>query len=252
MKILWVSANKLGYELLKEAIKLKGIKIIGIVTLAADSKTVMYDGIKDEKWKEFAVKVFRVRRLNSQKKLIKKLSADLIVVCGWRQVIDKDILRIPVKGVIGFHPTLLPYGRGPAPVINTLLKGDTESGLTMFYMTQNLDDGDIIAQKKFYIRETDHAEDLYNKIVKAGKGLIREYLPLINRGSAPRMPQDASRAIVFKKLGSASNKIDFVKETPLEIYRKIKALSKPYRGAYLEKGNRRLIIWRAELKDIKK
>ena len=162
---------------------------------------------------------------------------------------NKDIINIPGKGIIGFHPTLLPYGRGPAPIINTILNGLSESGITMFYITESLDDGDIIAQERFSIKATDHAEDIYNKVIGSGRKLVRKYFPLIIDGKAPGFPQDVSRAGVFKKPSLNDNRIDFQKEPLEKIYKKIKALSMPYKGAYIEKGNKRLIIWRAELQD---
>ena len=247
MNIIWLSANKLGYELLKEAIKLENVNIEAIITLNDRSKTIMYDKIRKEKWHEFGIDVYEVERLNEEKDLIKKLLPDLVIMCGWRQVIDKDILNIPKKGFVGFHPTLLPIGRGPAPIINSILQGFKESGVTMFYVSDGLDNGDIICQEKFVIEETDHAEDVYNKVIDAGKKLIRIYLPLVIQGKAQRTPQDDSIATVFKKPNLKNNKINLEKESIGDIYKKIKALSKPYRGAYLEKDGKKLIIWRAEL-----
>lgn len=251
MNILWVSANRLGYELLKEAIKVKGIKIAAIITLGRSSKTIMYDGVKEDKWNEFDVDVHRIKQLNKEKELIKKISPDLMVICGWRQIIAKDIIDIPPKGIVGFHPSLLPYGRGCAPIINTILKGDVESGLTLFYITEGLDDGDIIAQNKFSITETDFAQDVYDKAIEAGKLLIRKYFPMIIKENVKAKPQDRSKAVVFRNPKFRNNKINPKNETLIQIYRKIKAFSKPYKGAYIEKDGKRLIIWKAELRGIK-
>jgi len=229
---------------LKFALNLQ--KHLLLITLSEKSKTVMYDGIERRKWNEFGVTVHEVENINSKNELIKELAPDLIVMCGWRQIVDKEVLDIPKQGMIGFHPTLLPKGRGPAPIINSILQGFKDSGVTMFYAADGLDNGDMIGQEKFTIGDTDYAEDVYNKVIEAGKKLINKFLPLLIEGTAPRKKQNETEATVFEK--PENNKIDFEKETLDQIYKKIRALSKPYRGAYIEKNEEKLIIWKAELK----
>jgi len=160
MNIVWISANLLGYELLKETLKLEGVSVNAVITLNNHSGVVMYDGVKREKWDRLGINVYPIKDINQEKDLLKKLSPNLVIVCGWRQVIDQDILKMPSNGAIGFHPTCLPYGRGPAPIINSLLNGLKETGLTMFYLNEEIDGGDIIAQSRFKIKETDHAHDI--------------------------------------------------------------------------------------------
>jgi len=248
-KIIWLSANRFGYELLKEAVKIKHLNIIGIITLSKNATTVMYDGIENEKWNEFGIKVYEIERINHEKNLLNNLSPEFIIMAGWRQIINKEILYIPNNGFIGFHPTLLPIGRGPAPIINSIIQEFTESGVTMYYVSEGLDDGDIIAQEKFSINENDYASDLYEKIIIAGKKLIRGYLPLLIKGKAPRDPQDESKATRFKKRKLKENEIDIANESIHEIYNKIRALSKPYKGAYIQKDGKKLIIWKAEIRE---
>lgn len=250
MDIIWLSANRLGYELLKEAVKLKEVNIRAIITLNDKSRTIMYDGIKKEKWHEFGKEVIEIGQINEEE-VIKKLSPDLVVMCGWRQVIDKKILDIPKNGFIGFHPTLLPKGRGPAPIINTILSGFRESGITMFYVSDQLDEGDVIGQEKFPVGNDDYAEDVYEKSIDAGKKLVKKYLPLIIKDTAPRIKQNNSKALIFDKPKLEDNEIDFENEPIERIYKKIRALSKPYKGAYLIKDGKKLIIWKAELQDLK-
>ncbi|MEA3493472.1 MAG: formyltransferase family protein [Candidatus Margulisiibacteriota bacterium] len=250
MKIIWLSANKLGYELLKEALKIEDVEIAAVITLSEKAKTVMYDGVKNKKWKELGIKTFEIEQINQEKDLIKSLDPDLIIMCGWRQLIDKAILNVPTQGVIGFHPTLLPYGRGPAPIINTIQKGRKKSGLTMFYLSEGLDDGDIIGQEEYRIKKSDHTPDVYKYLIKNGKKLVKQYLPLVIKGKAPRIPQNHEQAILFDKPSLKNNEIDLENEDLEAIYNKIRSLSKPYRGAYIKKGNKKLVIWKAELQDI--
>jgi methionyl-tRNA formyltransferase len=247
MKITWLSANKLGYELLKVAIRLPDVNIGSIITLSENSETIMYDGVCRERWDDFGVEVFDVEDINKEMALLDNVSDGLVISCGWRQVIGKSILIIPYYGFIGFHPTLLPRGRGPAPIINSILEGYSKSGLTMFYLGEGVDDGDIIGQQSFTINKSDHADDVYAKTITAGKKLVRSYLPLVVQGKALRIPQNHSEATYFKKPKLEDNEVDFNNESAGEIFRKIRALSKPYKGAYVYKNGEKIVLWRAEL-----
>ena len=246
-KVVWLSANKFGCELLKETIKI--VDIEAIITLKSGSSTVMYDSIPNEKWKEFGIDIYEIERINDEKDLIRRLSPDIVVMCGWRQIIDDEILNLPKEHFVGFHPTLLPKGRGPSPIINSIMEGYKESGLTFFHVSPGLDDGDIIGQEKFLIENNDHASDVYEKVIDVGKKLVRKYLPMLIDGTAPRTKQDESKATVFNKRTLKDNEIDLNNKSTEQIYRKIRALSKPYNGAYIKKDGKRIIIWRAEIKE---
>ena len=241
-RLIWLSANRLGHELLKEALKVKEVKVVAILTLGSGAKTKMYDAIDRKKWHEFNIPVYEIEEMNKEIKLFKSLKPDIVIMCGWRQIIDNEILSIP-KNFIAFHPTLLPEGQGPSPIINSILSGIKKSGLTMFHLNQGLDAGDIIGQESFKIENNDYAIDVYNKVIKAGRVLIKKYLPL---AKLPRIPQDNQKATHFPKRTLKDNKIN-LKDSPEEIYRKIRAFSKPYNGAYIKLNNKKLIIWKTEL-----
>jgi len=250
VRIIWLSANKFGYEILKEAVRLKlpGSSIDAIATLAEDSGTVMYDGIPEKEWHSFGLPVYAIRNINEDVQVIKKLQPDIVVMCGWRQIIGKDVMAVPKAGFVGFHPTLLPKGRGPAPIINTILNGENHSGVTMFYVDDSLDGGDVVGQEPFDITADDYASDVYEKVIEAGKKLVKKFLPLLVEGKAPRIKQDESKATQFGKRSLKDNEID-LRDSPETIQRKIRALSKPYRGAYIKVGDKKLVIWKAELAD---
>jgi methionyl-tRNA formyltransferase len=245
---IWLSANMFGYELLKEVLKKGEVEISAIVTLSSDSKVKMYDGIPPAKWHELGIKVYEIADIKQERKMLESLKPDFVVMAGWRQIIPKEILEIPKKGFIGFHPTLLPKARGPAPIINTILSGVKESGVTMFYVSEGLDDGDIIAQAKFAVDENDYAGDVYEKVIEGAKRLA-SYFPLLASDQAPRIPQQESEATVSPKRTLKENEINLETESPEMMLRKIRALSKPYNGAFIKTHNKKLVIWEAELQD---
>ena len=246
VNVVWLSANEFGYRLLETAIDIECIE--AIITLKENAKTVIYDKPK-KSWECLgrSIPIYKIEDINKEGALLKKLAPDLIVMCGWRQIIKKEILDIPKKGVIGFHPTLLPKGRGPAPIINSILNGVKRSGVTMFHVKEGVDNGDIIGQETFTIREDYHADDVYNEMIFWGKRLLDKYLLLLSVGKAPRTQQNEEEATTFNRRSVKDNEIDLEKESAEEIYKKIRAFSKPYLGAYIKKDGKKLIIWRAEL-----
>lgn len=245
MKIIWLSANLFGLRLLEEAVKHTDIS--AIITLSDKSNTIMYDSVNRKRWNKFNIDVHEIEDINKEIGLLKNLDPDIIIMCGWRQLLSKEVLSIPKKGFIGFHPTLLPIGRGSAPIINSILNGFEIGGVSMFYVSEGLDNGDIIAQRSFKIDINDHAKEVYNKCISAGKWLISSNLYSISYQKLTSIKQDLSKGSVFVKPSLKDNKIDLEKESIERIYNKIKALSKPYQGAYIEKDGKRLIIWKAEL-----
>jgi methionyl-tRNA formyltransferase len=245
MQIVFLSANKLGFEVLKELKRMKSVNISAIVTLSSNASTVMYDGVDAGSWLEFDSPVYQIESISKEKRLFESLKPDIVIACGWRQIIPKEILDIPPKGFIGFHPTLLPYGRGSAPIINSILKGIRNSGVTMYQISEGVDDGDIIGQEKFTIEKDDYAEEVYEKVIIASRKLINFYIYQIQHGGVRAVKQDESKVVVFPKRTLKQNKIDLEKESIDQIYAKIRALSKPYNGAYIEKDGKKLVIWKA-------
>lgn len=255
--IAWISANRLGYELLHEIMALKGVNVKSIITLSYDSPVKMYDypthpcfpEIKKEayinEWDTFGIPCLYIKRIYDAMEKLREMNLDYIFVVGWREKISKEILDIPRKGCIGFHPTALPYGRGSAPIINSILHDLHTSALTMFYLSEGLDDGDIIGMHNFFIESNDYTIDIYNKVITVGRELIRKYIPMMLNDSTPRLRQDESKAFVLPMLSHYVNEINGTDSIDLA-YKKIRAFSHPYDGAYILRDGKKLIIWRAD------
>ncbi len=209
----------------------------------------MYDGIDTKNWHTFGLPVHEIKNINDHIQEIENLNVDFIIMCGWRQLLKKEFVTNPQFKIIGFHPTLLPKGRGPAPIINTILEGFSYSGVTLYYVDEGLDNGDIIGQEPFDIFRKDHASDVYEKMTIAGKKLIKKYLPLLEKGNAPRIPQNETAATIFPKRTLSENEIFMDTDSAETIYRKIRAFSKPYNGAFFFKDNKKIILWHAEIEE---
>jgi methionyl-tRNA formyltransferase len=189
----------------------------------------------------------RTSNINSKENinLINKLSPDLIFVIGWSQLLSEEILHIPPLGCVGIHPTKIPRGRGRAPIPWTIIKGLKKSAVTMFYLKEGVDCGDIISQKDFEVFPWDDAHSLYERIQTIHIELVRENLKPLLGGVAARIPQDHSRATYWPKRSPGDGIIDWQK-TAWEIYNWIRALTHPYPGAFTYYKGKRIYIWKAD------
>lgn len=264
MRIVWLSANRFGYDLILNCIKLN--KVDAVITLSNKSKIKMYDGLTDRETypdlfigeypklnneysrdrfkKHFDIPTYQVESIKNQAKLLKRLKPNIVVMVGWREVIPRKLLSIPTKAWTAIHPTYLPVGRGPAPIINTILHGFKESGVTWFECDDGLDSGPIISQCKFIVDKDETARSLLYKSLEHAEMLMEFSMDRYCNDILKATPQDDSKAFTFTK--PETNEI--LPEDTAEIAdRKIRAFGKPYDGAYIKRGDKKIIIWKGEL-----
>ena len=249
MKIIFIGGVKIGYTVLK-SIYNTNFKVDSIFTLPFEMEEKTSGFIDFEPLsKENNSELFRVKDINAKEYIdkIKGINPDLIIVCGWQRLICEEILNIPKLGTIGFHSSLLPKYRGRAPVNWAIIMGEKETGITMFYLTPEADDGDIIAQKAFPILLNDDCNTVYEKSAFAGAELIKEYLSKIENGTAPRIHNPSGSFPAYPKRTPKDGLIDF-KRSALDIYNFVRALTKPYPGAYyFDKSDNKIIVWKVEI-----
>ena len=173
---------------------------------------------------------------------IKALAPDIIFSFYYRNLIGKRVLDIPPRGCFNLHGSKLPAYRGRCPVNWVLVNGETQTGITLHRMTPRPDDGDIVAQKSIEISGDDTALSLHIKLAKALPGLMNTILPLIRKGIHPLVKQDHQAATYFGKRCPEDGEINWG-STPLEIKNLVRAVTRPYPGAFTFAGNRKLILW---------
>ncbi|WP_434524571.1 bifunctional UDP-4-amino-4-deoxy-L-arabinose formyltransferase/UDP-glucuronic acid oxidase ArnA [Photorhabdus asymbiotica] len=175
---------------------------------------------------------------------IRELKPDVIFSFYYRNMLSEDILSLASLGAFNLHGSLLPKYRGRAPINWAILNGETETGVTLHKMVLKPDAGDIIAQHKVAITETDTSLILHGKIRKAAEELLDQVLPQINAGTYISTPQDQSQATYFGRRTAADGEIDWSKSAT-EINNLIRAVAEPYPGAFTFLGERKITIWRA-------
>ena len=178
----------------------------------------------------------RIDKVRAHAGEVVALRPDLVVVVGFSQIIPPSILEIPPLGVIGFHTAVLPGRRGSSPVIWAMVDGLDESGVTMFYMDEGIDTGDVIAVERFTIAGDDYAADVLRKADDATLHLLHTHLDQILDGTAPRIPQGATGSTYTRRRTAADGEIDWTRPAH-EIVRLIRALSPPYPLAHTFGGD---------------
>lgn len=171
---------------------------------------------------------------------IASLKPDLLICNSYSMIIREDILALVKYNAINIHEALLPKNRGANPVQWAIIKGEAQTGVTMHYLDNGIDSGDIIAQRKVAIDLKDNWCSLKSKLSVQAEYLIKEEIPAILSGQNERLPQDSAAATYNQRLTPASPRIDFKVMSDLEVYNLIRAQVKPLSGAYLEHNGQKV------------
>ena len=173
---------------------------------------------------------------------IRAMAPDLIFSAYYRDIVKPEILEIPRCGAVNLHGSLLPKYRGRVPINWAIINGESETGVTLHYMTAKADAGDIIDQEKVAITDDDTAKTLFLKAVEAAKVMLKRTLPLLAAGKAPRKPQNDAEATTFGGRKPADGEIDWNKSAR-EVRNLVRAVTRPYPGAFSFLGDRKCFFW---------
>ncbi|TKD71707.1 methionyl-tRNA formyltransferase [Pseudalkalibacillus hwajinpoensis] len=172
------------------------------------------------------------------------LKPDLIVTAAFGQILPKQLLDAPKYGCINVHASLLPELRGGAPIHYSILQGKKETGITIMYMVEKLDAGDILTQSVVPIEEHDHTGSLHDKLSISGSQLLKDTLPKLLKGELTPVKQDDAKATFAPNIKREQEKIDWTKSGE-EIYNHIRGLH-PWPVAFTQYEGKVMKIWWGE------
>ncbi len=175
---------------------------------------------------------------------VRRLRPDLIISVYYRRLLSPAILTIPSLGAINMHGSLLPKYRGRAPLNWVLVHGESRTGVTLHHMDAKADHGDIIGQREVPIAVEDTALTLSRKLTAAARTLLAEMSPLILAGRAPRIAQDHAAATTCRRRTPADGLIEWSRSA-WEIYNLIRAVTRPFPGAFTFWAGRQVFLWSA-------
>jgi UDP-4-amino-4-deoxy-L-arabinose formyltransferase/UDP-glucuronic acid dehydrogenase (UDP-4-keto-hexauronic acid decarboxylating) len=226
------------------ALKKHGFDIECVFTHKDDNnENIWFESV--QAWcKKNQINYFTPENINTKEWIDKiiSLQPDIIFSFYYRNLICEDILKIPKFKAINLHGSCLPAYRGRAPVNWVLVNGEKRTGVTLHYMVKKPDAGDIIAQKCIDIDFYDTAKTLFEKLEKLAVFLLDKTLPDIKNNTVKPTKQDESQASYFGRRTKQDGLIDFEK-TAIEMYNLIRAVTKPYPGAFCQYKGKELIIW---------
>lgn len=247
MRLIFMGYHNIGYFCLKALIEMCrdfGDEIAAVVTHADNpTENIWFAQVRDLAFQHY-LPVYQPEDPNDPAfvETMGRLAPDFLFSCYYRHMLHKPLLDLPKQGAFNMHGSLLPRYRGRVPVNWVLVNGETETGMTLHYMEEKADRGDIVAQRRVPITPEDTAFTLFAKMTVAAEELIKDIYPLLRAGQAPRMPQNHSQASYFGGRRPENGRIDWSKAAQ-EIYNLVRAVTHPYPGAFTSLNGRKLFVW---------
>jgi len=255
MKTIFMGTTEFGFKCFKKLLEMKENIVAVYVTPQFFKISWSKEPIRISTYKNFRNIAFKkgitlievTKKMDEYQEQIRNFKPDLIVAMGWYHIIPKSILDIPKFGCVGIHASLLPKYRGGAPLVWTIINGEKKTGISFIYLDERADVGDVIAQKEFSITKKDTIKTVYEKATSSALRILEDYIPKIKAGKAPRIKQDETKATYFPQRKPEQGIINW-DEGSKEIYNFIRALTKPYPGAFFfNEKKEKIKVWAARL-----
>ncbi len=174
-----------------------------------------------------------------------EMECDLIVTAAFGQLLPEQLLEHPRFGAVNVHASLLPKYRGGAPIHQSIIDGEAETGVTIMYMVKKLDAGDIISQRAIPIEAEDNVGMMHDKLSQLGTELLEETLPSLLNGTNSRTPQDEAHVSFASNIQREDERIHWDRDAST-IYNHIRGLS-PWPVAYTQFEDKTMKIYAAEI-----
>lgn len=250
IKIVWIGFHEEGIEAFKETLENKN-NVSAFITLNDSSYNRRSAGSRlyADYCKKYNVPYYTVSTIKGEDAytILNKYQPDLLVVMGWSEILPARLLRIPRIGTVGTHAALLPHNRGSAPINWAIIHGEKETGNTMMWLDEQVDEGKIIDQSSFPITLYDSCKTLYDKVAVTNAVMLNKLLakleigeeisyPITNKTNEPLLPRRQPK----------DGKINW-NQNGEDIYNFIRALTKPYPGAFTFLNGKKYFVWKAAL-----
>ncbi|PYK41337.1 MAG: methionyl-tRNA formyltransferase [Verrucomicrobia bacterium] len=265
MRIVFFGAGDIGVPALQALVRSSEHQLTGVVTQPDKPvgraqqiepppvKKALGSGAPGGRALPSTISILQPARIKDRQAIeeIRALRPDAIVVMAYGQILPREVLEIPRITCLNLHASLLPRWRGAAPIQAAIAAGDPETGITVMYMAEDLDTGDVLLQRRVDTLPSDTGGSLHDRLAQIAPEALLEALQLLANGNAPRIPQDNALATYAPKLTRDDGKIDWAEPAEI-IERKIRAFN-PWPGAFTEiaaPGVRKLKIFSAAIVDL--
>ena len=235
MKIVFIGTAEFGVPALTALAASDEHSVTGVVTQpdrpAGRQQKLTACPVKEAAFR-LHLKIFQPEEIKRDAvvKQIKYLQPDVIVVAAYGQILPKAILELPQYGCLNLHASILPKYRGASPIQSAILHREKETGVTIMWMDEGLDTGDILLIEKTPIKGDDTAETVHDRLSQIASHALLKAIDHLKGGKAPRTKQDKAGATYAKKLSKEDGKIDWSK-TKRDVDAHIRAMT-PWPSAY--------------------
>ncbi len=243
-RILLLGSKRLGLRILTLLQEMLGPRVVGAVTIddRADVRTC-YDG-----WRRHAdatgLNLVVAGDNDEATHSVRSFHPDFCLVAGWYWLIRPSLLNLVPRGFHGIHFSLLPRYRGSAPLVWAMIHGERETGVSLFAMTERMDQGPLWGQARVPIGPGDYVGDVLDRLEEEALLLLRRILPGMTDGSLSPAPQEETGASSFGIRRPEDGRIDW-REPANRLFDFVRAQAEPYPGAFTEIEGMRIRVWRA-------
>lgn len=250
MNIVWIGCHEEGIIAFKNTLE-KGKKISAFITLDESAFLKRSAGSREYQnyCEKYHVPYFMVETIKGEQayKLIAEKKPDLLVVLGWSEILPERLLDIPTIGTVGTHASLLPHNRGSAPINWALIHGEKNTGNTMMWLSKAVDAGEIIDQIAFSITVYDTCKTLYDQVAVTNAEMLDRLINNLEKGIIPSvLVKNETEELILPRRRPKDGVINW-NQSGSQIYDFIRALTKPYPGAFSYLNGDKWLIWEAAL-----
>ena len=247
IKIVYMGTPDFSVGPLDALIK-NNYNVLAVVT-QPDKEVGRKKEIKFSPVKEYAlknnIKIIQPEKIRHDYKDILDLNPDIIITCAYGQIIPKELLDFPKYKCINIHASLLPKLRGGAPIHKAIIDGYDKTGVTIMYMDEKMDSGDIIYKEEVKIEDSDNVGTLFDKLSNLGSKMIIDVLPNIISGNINPKKQNEEEVTYAYNITREEEKIDFNK-TSREVFNKIRGLN-PWPVSYSTLDDKKVKIYESKI-----
>lgn len=248
MKIIFMGTPEIAVTALEKLID-SDHEILAVVTQPdrrrGRGKKISYSPVKEIALK-YGINVLQPEKARDPEFIekLKSLEPDLIVVEAYGQILNKELLDIPKKGCINIHVSLLPKYRGAAPINWAIINGEKETGVSIMYMDEGLDTGDVIEAESFKITDDMTAGDLHDIMMEKGANLMIKVVDDIDRGLAKATKQDHSLHSYAPMMDKYTGHLDFNKSAQ-DLHNLVRGVN-PWPSAWVRLADKNIKVWKTK------
>lgn len=233
MRLLFIGTGEIGLPALEWLIHTPKHQLAGVITQPdkpAGRKLALTPPRVKVRALEAGLPVLQPVKIRHAVEELRAFNADAAIVAAYGQLLSPEVLRVPRLGCLNLHASLLPRFRGASPIQAAIREGDSETGITVMYMDEGLDTGDILLMERLPISADDTGGSLHDKLAALAPAALEQALDLLEAGKAPRTPQDAALATHCGKLRREDGRLDWTRPAD-ELARLIRAYQ-PWPGTH--------------------